>query len=94
MGPQSTLFLDLSIFLDFLNILSDFIGGSIDLHDLPNVLKARKTGKQVPEKYVSFRGFGKAHFGKCALVSERRDPSKKNKRASLITKMVLKHLCD
>ena len=50
MGPQSSLFLDLSIFfVDFLNILFDFIDSSIDVHDLPNVLEARKIRKLVPK---------------------------------------------
>ena len=57
MGPRGalSLFLDLSIFLDFLNILLDFIDSSIDVHDLPNVLEARKIRKLVPKHDVSLR---------------------------------------
>ena len=43
--------------LDFLNILLDFIGSSIDVHDLPNVLEARKIRKLVPKHDVSLRVF-------------------------------------
>ena len=41
----------------FLNILLDFIDSSIDVHDLPNVLEARKIRKLVPKHDVSLRGF-------------------------------------
>ena len=35
----------------------DFIDSSIDVHDLPNVLEARKIRKLVPKNDVSLRGF-------------------------------------
>ena len=38
--------------LDFLNILFDLIDSSIDVHDLPNVLEARKLRKLVPSCWI------------------------------------------
>ena len=62
-------FLDLSIFLDFLSILFDFIDSSIDVHDLPNVLEARKIRKLVP-KSVGDRRRPSGNVGKHRRPSE------------------------
>ena len=49
----------------------DFIDSSIDVHDLPNVLEARKIRKLVPKHDVSLRVF-------CDMA-----PSKKKERKQL-----------
>ena len=84
-GPPLSFAWSFYLFLAFLNRLFDFIDSSVDVHDLPNVLEARKIRKLVPKSVGDSRrpsgNVGKrrknrifAYFGSFWQVSKSKKP--------------------